>query len=266
MSGIHVSELAIYPVKSLRQIKLEKVKIDPFGFHFDRRWMVVDEDGQMLTQRKKSRMCLIQPELLKGGQLRFQATGMPDLEVDCSSSSSSRRVKVWEDQCMALDCGDEAAAWLTQFLDIKCRLVFFPENEFRQVDPRFAKTGERTAFSDGFPILLISQASLDDLNRRLSKPVAMRRFRPNLVVSGCEPFAEDDWKTIRIGDIHFRIVKPCSRCIIPNIDPDTAEKSAEPTRTLSQFRRRENKIFFGQNVIADSQGEIKTGMPVEIIE
>lgn len=167
---------------------------------------------------------------------------------------------------MALDCGDEAAAWLSRFLEMECRLVFFPEDEIRQVDPTYARSGDRTAFSDGFPVLLISQASLDDLNRRLKTPVAMRRFRPNLVVSGCEPFAEDGWKQIRVGEVTFRVVKPCSRCVIPNIDPDTAEKSAEPTRTLSGFRRRENKIFFGQNLIADGMGKLELGMPVEVLE
>ncbi|HEB54754.1 MAG TPA: MOSC domain-containing protein [Gammaproteobacteria bacterium] len=260
-----VSELAIYPVKSLAQCGLDRLRVERFGFAFDRRWMVVDEDGHMITQRKKARMCLIQPELIENG-LRLQASDMPDLYVSCVADSPRRLVTVWEDRCTALDCGDEAGAWLSQFLGITCRLVFFPDDEVRQVDPAYAQPGDRTAFSDGFPILLISQASLDDLNRRLAKPVAMRRFRPNLVVSGCAPFAEDNWKQIRIGGILFRIVKPCSRCVIPNIDPATAEKSAEPTRTLSRFRLREKKIFFGQNVIAESQGELECGMPVEIIE
>ncbi len=265
MTQIRVSELAIYPVKSLAQLSMDRLQVERVGFAFDRRWMVVDEDGLMITQRKKSRMCLIQPRLRENG-LRLQASGMSDLDVSCLPDSPRRPVTVWEDHCSALDCGDEAGAWLSQFLGVACRLVFFPDDEVRQVDPAYAQPGDRTAFSDGFPILLISQASLDDLNRRLAMPVAMRRFRPNLVVTGCEPFAEDNWKQIRIGGIIFRIVKPCSRCVIPNIDPDTAEKSAEPTRTLSRFRLQEKKIFFGQNVIAESQGELELGMPVEVIE
>ncbi|VAX13230.1 Flavodoxin reductases (ferredoxin-NADPH reductases) family 1 [hydrothermal vent metagenome] len=265
MTQIKVSDLAIYPVKSLAQIGMDRLRVERFGFALDRRWMVVDVDGFMITQRKKARMSLIQPRLLENG-LRLQASDMPDLDVFCSLASPRCPVTVWEDSCMALDCGDEAAAWLSQFLDITCRLVFFPDDEVRQVDPAYAQPGDRTAFSDGFPILLISQASLDELNRRLAKPVAMRRFRPNLVVTGCEPFAEDSWKQIRIGGIIFRIVKPCSRCVIPNIDPDTAEKSAEPTRTLSRFRLQDKKILFGQNLIAQSQGELECGMPVEIIE
>ncbi len=265
MTQIRVSELAIYPVKSLAQLSMDQLRVERTGFAFDRRWMVVDEDGLMITQRKKARMSLIQPQPYDKG-LRLQASDMPDLNVFCASDSPRRSVTVWDDSCMALDCGDEAGAWLSRFLDIRCRLVFFPEDEVRQVDPTYAQPGDRTAFSDGFPILLISQASLDDLNRRLARPVDMRRFRPNLVVSGCEPFAEDNWKQIRIGGIIFRIVKPCSRCVIPNIDPDTAEKSAEPTRTLSRFRLQDKKILFGQNVIAESQGELECGMPVEIIK
>ncbi len=265
MAQIKISELAVYPVKSLAQLGMSHLQVERFGFALDRRWMIVDADGLMITQRKKSRMCLIQPKLIENG-LRLQASGMPALDVFCSPDLPHRSVTVWDDSCMALDCGDKVAAWLSQFLGIACRLVFFPDDEVRQVDPAYAQPGDRTAFSDGFPILLISQASLDELNRRLTKPVAMRRFRPNLVVTGCEPFAEDKWKKIRIGGIIFRIVKPCSRCVIPNIDPDTAQKSGEPTRTLSRFRLRENKILFGQNVIAESQGELKLGMPVEIIQ
>jgi len=265
MADITISELAIYPVKSLGQITQDSVLIDRFGFKLDRRWMVVDTDGVMITQRKKARMCLIQT-WLDGMQLSLSAPEMEDLNVSCAADAPPRSVTVWDDQCMALDCGDDAAAWLSDFLATDCRLVFFPDDEVRQVDPAYAEAGERTAFSDGFPILLISQASLDDLNQRLSTPVAMRRFRPNLVVSGCDAFAEDQWKQIRIGEITFRIVKPCGRCIIPNIDPDTAQKSAEPARTLSRFRRRDNKIFFGQNVIADTQGNLELGMSVEIIE
>jgi len=265
MAEIKLSELAIYPVKSLGQIVQDSVSIDKFGLNLDRRWMVVDSEGVMITQRKKARMCLIQPLLEKDG-LCLQAPDMPVIRVACQPNAAHLRVSVWDDQCLALDCGDEVAEWLSRFLEMDCRLVFFPDDEIRQVDPVYAEPGEHTAFSDGFPILLISQASLDELNQRLKMPVSMCRFRPNLVVSGCEPFAEDSWKQIRIGEINLRIVKPCSRCIIPNIDPKTAQKSAEPARTLSTFRRRDNKIFFGQNVIADAQAKLELGMSVKIIE
>ena len=144
--------------------------------------------------------------------------------------------------------------------------MFFPQDEFRQCDPVYAKPGEKTAFSDGFPYLLISQASLDDLNQRLDTAVEMKRFRPNLVIAGSQAFEEDNWKKIRIGDVSFRLVKPCSRCIIPSIDPQSGVKSAEPLKTLSSYRKRDNKIFFGQNLIAEGSGILQTGMPVEVLE
>ena len=265
MSDILVSSLSIYPVKSCREIKQKKCQVDLFGLKNDRRWMVVDEKGVMLTQRKLSRMCLIQPELIEN-HLILKHSEMKDLRLEMSFSHNKIQVKVWDDLCMAYDAGNEAASWLSEVLSCKCRLVYFPEDEFRQVDLTYAMPGEKTAFSDGFPLLLISQASLDDLNQRLVNPITMNRFRPNLVVQGCKAFAEDDWHKIQIGNISFRIVKPCSRCVIPGINIETAVRESEPTKTLAVYRKKNNKIFFGQNVIAEMTGEIKVGMAVEIIE
>lgn len=265
MSKIIVSSLYIYPVKSCREINQEVSRVEAFGLKNDRRWMVVDENGVMLTQRKLAKMCLIQPVLFENG-LILKTASVNDLKVDLPLGNIISQVKVWDDLCQAYDAGDGAADWLSQVLSTQCRLVYFPEDEVRQVDLSYANKGEKTAFSDGFPFLLISQASLDDLNHRLVKPISMNRFRPNIVVQGCEPFAEDNWKKIRVGEITFRIVKPCSRCVIPSINIETAERENEPIKTLSGYRRRDNKIFFGQNVIADKQGNIETGMPVEVLE
>ena len=262
---ITLSELAIYPIKSTAQIQLNKATMSPFGLDMDRRWMLVDDKGVMLTQRKHAKMCLIHSVLSESGLL-LSASSMPTLIVPEPDTSSAVLATVWEDTCNAFDCGDEAAKWFSEFLNTTAHLVYFPDNEQRQVDLTYAKKGDITAFSDGFPYLLISQASLDDLNSRLDKPVEMKRFRPNLVVKGTEAFAEDKWKKIRIGDITFNLVKPCSRCVIPSIDPDTANKSAEPVKTLASYRMRENKIFFGQNVIAEGMGQLEVGMPVEVIE
>ncbi len=261
---ITLSQLAIYPIKSSAQISLTQAKMGAFGLENDRRWMLVDNNGTMLTQRKHARMCLIECALEEGGLL-VSAPDMPQLKISSSAHGADITATIWSDSCNSYDCGNEAAEWFSRFLKTPARLVYFPDNEVRQVDLNYAKPGELTAFSDGFPYLLIGQASLDDLNKRLNTPVAMKRFRPNLVISGAEPFAEDNWKQIRIGDICFNLVKPCSRCIIPSIDPDSASKSAEPTKTLASYRMRDNKIFFGQNVIADGEGELKTGMNIEIL-
>lgn len=267
MSEITLSQLRIHPVKSCAGIELESADTSPFGLQYDRRWMMVDENGVMRTQRKHARMCLIQPEL-HNGQLSLNAPAMDELTVDQATTARSVpvTVTVWKDQCSALDCGDEAAAWLSEFMRLPTRLVYFPENEIRQVDLNYAQPGDITAFSDGFPYLLISQASLDALNSRLQSPVEMRRFRPNLVVEGCEAFAEDQWQTLQIGDVQFRRVKACGRCVIPSIDPDTAEKQPEVIKTLADFRTTDNRILFGQNLTASGQGLLRTGMAVRLID
>lgn len=264
MTKIAVSGISIYPVKSCREIKLNSVFVGSFGLENDRRWMVVDENRVMLTQRKISEMCLIQVELTDSGII-LSTLSQEHLHVSKPESKNKVTVKVWHDECQAYDAGVDAAKWLSDALSVKCRLVYFPDDEFRQVDLIYANQGEKTAFSDGFPLLLISEASLSDLNARLSTPITMQRFRPNIVVSGCEPFEEDSWKSIRIGGIVFRIVKPCSRCIIPSINVETAIREREPIKTLSSYRKHEGKIYFGQNVIANSRGNINLGMEVEVI-
>ncbi len=262
--NIKVSELYIYPVKSCRGIPLQRAEVEAFGLAHDRRWMLIDNEGVMLTQRKHARMCLIQPEITETG-LRLHAEGMPALEVNYPDRANTVKARVWHDDVQALDAGEAAAKWFSDFLDTACRLVYFPQDEVRQVDLDYARPGERTAFSDGFPLLLISQASLDNLNQRLDSAVTIQRFRPNLVVSGCEAHAEDSWKQLRIGGIDFRVVKPCSRCVIPSINIETAQREEQPLKALTEYRRRDGKIYFGQNVIAESTGVIETGMPVEVI-
>ncbi|MCW8955252.1 MAG: MOSC domain-containing protein [Gammaproteobacteria bacterium] len=260
-----LSELNIYPVKSLAGISLTHSVVDDFGLQHDRRWMLVDSQGKMLTQRKHARMCLIHPQLTAPG-LRLSAPGMVDMELSVSHLANTCTVQVWDDVCQAYDAGDQAAQWCSEFLASDCRLTYFPDNEVRQLDQNYAQAADKTAFSDGFPFLLISQSSLDDLNSRLGAPVTMSRFRPNLVITGSKAFEEDQWQRIRIGEMTLRLVKPCSRCVIPTIDPDTGEKGKEPLTTLIKYRKRNNKVYFGQNVIADGTGELAVGMTVEILE
>jgi uncharacterized protein YcbX len=263
MSEITLSQLTIYPVKSCAGIQLQSADTSPFGLQYDRRWMLVDANGVMLTQRQHPRMCLIQPAL-DNGQLSLSAPAMNVLQVDQTTDRLS--ATVWEDQCSALDCGESAAEWLSEFMGLPSRLVYFPGDEIRQVDLSYAQPGDITAFSDGFPYLLISQASLDALNSRLQAPVEMRRFRPNLVVEGCEAFAEDQWQSLLIGGVTFRRVKPCSRCVIPSIDPHTAEKNPEVIRTLAGFRKSGKRVLFGQNLTASGNGTLHTGMAVRLID
>jgi len=263
MSQLIISELAIYPVKSMRQVPLEKATVDMGGLKNDRRWMVVDADGRMVTQRQQSRLSLIQPELIDKG-VRLHTSGLSDLEISIPEKNSTTPVSIWSDRCNVYDAGDEAAQWLSRFLGIECRFVYFPEDEIRVVDQAYAKQDDHTAFSDGFPVLLLSQASLDDLNSKMQHSLPMARFRPNIVISGCDAFAEDNWHRLKIGELSLRIVKPCSRCVIPSVDIETGERSKnhEPTKTLSTYRRHDKQILFGQNAVIDGQGELKRGMTV----
>ncbi len=263
MSHIIVSQLFVYPVKSCRGIALQQARVEAFGLQHDRRWMVVDQQGVMLTQRQHARMCLIQPEITGNG-IRLTAEGMSAIDIAIPDCQQRTEVVVWNDHCQSCDAGDAAAHWLSDFLQVSCRLVYFPHDEVRQVDLNYAQPGDKTAFSDGFPMLLISQASLDNLNAKLSVDIGIERFRPNLVVSGCDAHAEDQWSSLQINNMTFRVAKPCSRCVIPSINIDTAEREREPLKTLASYRRQHDKVYFGQNIIAEQQGELQIGMSVAI--
>jgi hypothetical protein len=173
-------------------------------------------------------------------------------------------VKVWRDVCDAVPLGEEVNRWFSDVLELPCQLVYMDESTFRPVNPSFAANNEQVSFADGFPFLLISEASLQDLNQRLDEPIPMNRFRPNLVVSGCEAFAEDNWREIRIGAISFRVVKPCSRCSITTVEQTTGIRGKEPLLTLAQYRRRNGEIFFGQNLIPGEIGMLQIGDVVKI--
>lgn len=265
MSGLSLTALYRYPVKSLGGENHQELDVRARGFGFDRHWMVVDAQGRFVTQRQQPRMTLISVRVDDKGALHLSVPGMPDMDVG-PYSDERVEVSVWGDSVSAAPADSAADAWLSEFLALPCRLVCFPQEQVRAVDPEFAQPSDQVAFADGFPFLLISQASLDDLNDRLERPVSMRRFRPNLVVDGCEAYAEDTWRRIRIGGLEFRVAKPCSRCIIPTIDPKTGLRGKEPLQTLMGYRRRDNKVYFGQNLIHDRSGQLVVGMPVEVLE
>jgi len=267
--SMHLSSLYRFPLKSAAGESLQRCASDSLGLLGDRRWMVVAAGtGRFLTQRVLPRMALLQAHWQGDTALKLAAPGMPELLVRVPDDKTMRCVQVWSANPVVPDAGETAAAWLSDVLGQACRLVYLPEDDGIQVDLDYARLGERTAFSDGFPFLLIGQASLDDLARRVGRPLEMLRFRPNLVVSGAEPYAEDGWKLIRIGQLTFRVVKPCSRCVIPTLDPATGERAPdrEPLNTLLSYRKGPGGVFFGQNLIAEGRGELELGMPVERLE
>ncbi|WP_460034480.1 MOSC domain-containing protein [Methylothermus subterraneus] len=261
-----LSQIYLYPVKSLGGIQVQAWELDAFGLRLDRRWMVVTPEGRFMTQREFPQMAKIQPRIDACGSLRLRHPELGELEVPAADPTRPRQlVTVWQDAVAAIPVGAEADAWLSRAIGAPCRLVWFPDDGERQVDTRYARAGERTAFTDGFPLLLLSQSSLDDLNRRLARPVTVRCFRPNLVVEGALPYAEDGWREIAIGGKRMRVVKPCSRCAITTVDPETGKFSGkEPLATLATYRKRDQKIYFGQNLIHQDQGALRVGDRVEV--
>jgi hypothetical protein len=221
--------------------------------------MVVDEHGKFLTQRSIPRMALIHVEL-DSSQLVVKAEGMTDLRLPLKPvSGDTLQVRVWDDSLDALDTGQEAASWFSKMLSRPCRLVYMPDQTERIVNPKYALKNTLVSFADAFPFLLISQASLNNLNTRLDAPVPMNRFRPNLVLDGCDAHEEDTWASLRIGNISFRIAKPCSRCTVPTVNQETGVRASEPIRTLSTYRTIGGKVYFGQNLIHETEGILTVG-------
>lgn len=259
-----LSSIHVYPVKACGGLSPAEWPVDAFGLRNDRRWMVVNLAGRFLTQREAPRLALIRPALETGG-LVLRAPGMPELRLPLVPATRERvSVQVWGDATEGVPVSSEAAQWLTRYLGALARLVWMPDDVVRPTDPTYAD-GYRVSFADGFGFLLISEASLADLNRRLEAPLPMNRFRPNLVVSGTEPFAEDGWREIRIGGLALRLVKPCGRCVVTTTDQETAERGQEPLRTLATFRERDGKLMFGMNVVHRGTGRLAMGMPVEVV-
>ena len=263
---MNVSELYIHPLKSGRSVPVRELPLGDRGPVGDRRWMLVDATGLMLSQRDRPRMALIVAE--NGPQeLVCAAPGMSELRAPVPPPGNGEGIsaQVWDDQVEVQLASAAAHSWFSQFLGVECRLVYQPDDAFRQVNRVYAAKGVGVSLADGFPLLLIGQGSLDDLNRRLESPIEMRRFRPNLVVTGSGAFEEDNWREIRAGEVAFSLVKPCARCAIPTVDPETGELGREPMRTLATYRRRGHDIFFGWNILARTAGTIRLGDPVEVL-
>lgn len=228
--------------------------------------MLIDTQHQFLSQRCLPKMALIKTRI-DAEQLVLSAPGQTDLILALNPVDGDELdVNIWHDHCLAKTVSIEADLWLSEFLQTDCRLVYHPDNQQRQVDQRYAKPADQTAFSDGFPFLIVSENSLNALNQALPTNVSMQRFRPNLVIADCDSYAEDFWRLIKINDIEFRLPKPCSRCAVPGIDPETAISSKEPLATLNRLRKWENKLYFGQNALHDACGNLAAGDFVSILE
>ncbi len=268
MSSAILQNINVYPIKSSAGIELSNSWVEEFGLAFDRRFVIARPDGEFITARTQPTLCLIQANLTATG-LIVNAPNMPALIIDYHQLCQSYvPVRVWNDSINAQQCLDNINQWFSHYLQQPCQLLFFGADSQRFVKNKNSQVG----FADGYPLLLISQASLDHLNSQYkpsSTTISMAQFRPNIVVNHCDAFAEDTWQHIRIGEVEFEIPKACSRCIFTTVNPETGEqhRQQEPLNTLKNYRQLANgDILFGQNLIALNQGQIKRGDNVEIIK
>ncbi len=264
MTTYTLKAITIYPVKSLAGINVNSWPVTATGLMYDRQWMLIDGTGQFLSQRRLPAMALIKTTLTNG-QLILSANGIENLPLPlmpCDGEPISS--VIWHDRCVAKSVSSLADEWLSEFLKYDCQLVYLPDQTIRPVDPNYGRPSDQVAFADGFPFLIISENSLASLNREMQLDLPMSRFRPNLVISGCPAYAEDSWREIKIGDIDFRLPKPCSRCSVPTIDPATAEVGKEPLTTLNRLRKWQNKVYFGQNALHGQCGTLTIGDKVVI--
>ncbi|OQK15894.1 oxidoreductase [Methyloprofundus sedimenti] len=260
-----LSQIFIYPIKSLAGIQLDQWEVTRSGLKYDRKWMLVDEQQQFLSQRRLPKMALIKTRIIDQ-QLVVSAPDQTDLKLGLEPpvTDTIQEVTIWHDQCAAQKINQQASQWFSDFLKFPCSLVYQPNENIRTVDQKYALANDQTSFSDGFPFLIVAAASLELLNQQMNLTLSMRRFRPNLVISDCTAYAEDIWRKISIGEISFRLPKPCSRCSVPQIDPDTALTGKEPLQTLARTRKWDNQVFFGQNALHDNPGILHTGDQVII--
>ncbi|MGW2378840.1 MOSC domain-containing protein [Streptomyces sp. NPDC001658] len=274
MGNALLRSIHVHPVKAFRGLAPREAAVEPWGLAGDRRWVLIDDGGKVVTQRQQPRLATAAAELLPGGGVRLSAPGTPPLTVSVPERSVAVPVEIFRDKVEAVPADDAAAhAWCSTYLGADVRLVYMDDPATRRpVDPEYARPGETVSFADGYPLLLTTTASLDALNSLISQgthaqegPLPMNRFRPNVVVSGTTAWAEDDWTRVAIGEVSFRVAKTCGRCVVTTTDQDTTERGKEPLFTLGRHRRLGGKLVFGQNLVPESRGTIRVGDPVTVL-
>jgi MOSC domain-containing protein len=258
-------------MKAGRAVDLAESVVEPWGLAGDRRWLLVDEGGRFVSQREEPSLARV--VVTQGpGMIGVSADGVPGRRIAAPAArdgAAMLKVTVWGSTVLAAAAGPEGDAWFSAYLGRPVRLVYLDDPTRRAVDPDYGRDGDTVSFADGYPLLLTSTASLGELGRWLSQdgnqPVPMTRFRPNAVVTGAPPWAEDRWRRVRIGTVEFRVVKPCGRCVVTCTDQITGEVGSQPLKMLGRRRRFGQQLVFGQNMIPDSTGVIRAGDPVEVL-
>lgn len=263
---LRISELFVYPIKSLGGISLTSARVTDRGFEHDRRWMLVNERGQFMTQRTTAELALFSAEVRLDGLLVSNKNARDSILIPFSPSAETMMVEVWGDRCRGNIVSNEVNDWFSDHLSSKCSLVYMTDATRRRVDGRYAQNKEITSFSDAYPFLIIGQSSLNDLNARMGEALPINRFRPNIVFTGGQPFEEDTWAHFNSNGIDFFGVKLCARCVMTTINQEEAVKGKEPLKTLATYRMKDKKIFFGQNIIHKGEGLVHVGDSIEIKE
>ncbi|HWZ14263.1 MAG TPA: MOSC N-terminal beta barrel domain-containing protein [Mucilaginibacter sp.] len=262
---LQISGLYIYPIKSLAGIAVKEAEVTATGFKHDRRWMLVDVNNRFISQREVPQLALLQVAIEQGALRVTDKVKGDSIAIPFKSSGVETTVTIWDDNCTGEYVSKEIDEWFTAMLSLNCRLVYMPDTSKRLVDQRYAPGNAITSFSDAYPFLIIGQASLNDLNSRLGEALPINRFRPNMVFTGGEPYEEDLFAHFKIGDINFYGVKLCDRCVMTTIDQNSLAKAKEPLKTLAEYRKKNNKILFGQNLVHDGDGVVAIGDHLQII-
>lgn len=262
---MQVHSLFFYPVKSLGGIRVDTLELDEFGPAGDRRWMIIDDQNRFVTQRRLPALARVSTAY-SDGQVAINIPG--EGEFPLQPGTERLEVQVWRDQVTALAGAEDAASALSRYCDMALRLVYMPDDSFRRVDPERVAESRRVGFADGFPFLVVNDASLGELNTRLESPVDIRRFRPNIVVDGAAPWDEDGWRCLKIGDRRFDLAKPCSRCVMTTVDPETGVKDSgtQPLKMLASYRKTKDGVIFGQNAVHDGPGQVSVGDMVSVLQ
>lgn len=262
---LKVSELYIYPIKSLGGIKLGTAAVTDRGFQYDRRWMLIDKNNRFISQREHAAMALLIPTIADQ-YINVSAPDNTSIKIPLNIGKQDLiEVGVWDDMCLAALVGRAFDDWFSKQLGMDVRLVFMPDETERFTDPEYTKAGHITSFSDAYPFMMIGQASLDDLNKRLDEQLPINRFRPNIVFTGGQPYQEDTMDGFTINDIGFNGVKLCARCNIITINQETAAPAKEPTKTLASYRAKNKKIYFGQNLVHHGTGIVSVGDEISLL-
>ncbi len=262
---MHVESLFVHPVKACRAVPVQSAELLWTGLQHDREFLIVDEHCSFITQRERPALARLAATIHDGALSLCGDDGRVVL-VPLDVTGIDLEVEIWGDKVAATDCGAAAAGLLTNFTGGTARLVRMRDGFQRQVDPDFGERGDTVGFADGFPLLVTTAAAIAAVRDAIGPQVDARRFRPNIVVASAEAFAEDDWQSLEIGETAIDLVKPCARCRVLDVDPDTGQGGGSVLKGLAALRTRDHKVLFGQNAIPRKLGTISVGDPVRVVK